>query len=84
MNEIQITLNREIYKFYNILESYDGTVNKFFRKILELITGIDIRAHLPKYNSETFANYFIISISFYFTDNSISFIIIFYNITWLQ
>jgi len=33
--------------------------NRFFRKILELVTGIDIRAILPKYNSETFTNYFI-------------------------
>ena len=33
--------------------------NKFFRKILELIAGIDIKAQLPKYNSETFTNYFI-------------------------
>tara|TARA_B100000029_G_C17526700_1_gene941886 strand:+ start:22 stop:1086 length:1065 start_codon:yes stop_codon:yes gene_type:complete len=33
--------------------------NNFFRKILELITGIDVRVVLPKYNSETFSNYFI-------------------------
>ena len=33
--------------------------NKFFRKLLELLAGIDIRAILPKYNSETFTNYFI-------------------------
>ncbi len=33
--------------------------NKFFRKILELIAGIDIKVQLPKYNSETFTNYFI-------------------------
>jgi glycerol-3-phosphate dehydrogenase subunit C len=32
--------------------------NKFFRKILEMITGIDIRVQLPKYNSETFSNFF--------------------------
>ncbi len=32
--------------------------NKFFRKIIELFTGIDIRAQLPKYNSETFSNFF--------------------------
>ena len=32
--------------------------NKFFRKILELVSGIDIRAQLPKYNSETFSNFF--------------------------
>jgi len=32
--------------------------NKFTRKILELITGIDKRVKLPSYNSETFTNYF--------------------------
>jgi glycerol-3-phosphate dehydrogenase subunit C len=32
--------------------------NKFFRKILEIITGIDMRVQLPKYNSETFSNFF--------------------------
>ena len=32
--------------------------NKLFRKILELIAGIDIRVQLPKYNSETFSNFF--------------------------
>jgi glycerol-3-phosphate dehydrogenase subunit C len=32
--------------------------NKLFRKILEIIAGIDIRVQLPKYNSETFSNFF--------------------------
>ena len=32
--------------------------NKFFRKILELFAGIDMRVKLPVYNSETFTNYF--------------------------
>ncbi len=32
--------------------------NKFLRKILELITGIDKTVKLPEYNSETFTNYF--------------------------
>ena len=32
--------------------------NKFTRKILELITGVDKRVKLPSYNSETFTNYF--------------------------
>jgi len=32
--------------------------NKFLRKILELITGIDNRVKLPTYNSETFTSYF--------------------------
>ena len=33
--------------------------NKLFRKILEKITGIDMKVQLPKYNFETFTNYFI-------------------------
>ena len=32
--------------------------NKITRKILEIIAGIDIRVQLPKYNSETFSNFF--------------------------
>ena len=32
--------------------------NKFIRRIMELLTGIDMRVKLPKYNSETFTNYF--------------------------
>tara|TARA_B100000579_G_scaffold366954_1_gene327069 strand:- start:5983 stop:7314 length:1332 start_codon:yes stop_codon:yes gene_type:complete len=32
--------------------------NKFLRKILELIVGIDKRVKLPTYNSETFTSYF--------------------------
>ena len=28
--------------------------NKFFRKVLEIIAGIDLRVQLPKYNCETF------------------------------
>ena len=32
--------------------------NRFSRKVLELITGIDKRVTLPSYNSETFTNYF--------------------------
>ena len=31
--------------------------NKFFRKILEIFTGIDKSVILPKYNNETFENY---------------------------
>ena len=31
---------------------------QIFRKILELVAGIDIRVQLPKYNSETFSNFF--------------------------
>ena len=32
--------------------------NKFIRKIIELITGIDKNVKLPEYNSETFTKYF--------------------------
>ena len=32
--------------------------NKFFIKILEIVAGIDKRVQLPKYNSETFSNFF--------------------------
>ena len=32
--------------------------NKFFRKILELLVGIDKRVRIPVYNSETFTSYF--------------------------
>ena len=32
--------------------------NRFLRKILQIIIGIDVRAQLPKYNSETFSNFF--------------------------
>ena len=32
--------------------------NSFIRKIMEAITQIDSRVRLPKYNSETFANFF--------------------------
>jgi len=45
--------------FSKAINSFLNTKNKFFRKILELITGIDLRAYLPAYNSETFTNYFI-------------------------
>jgi len=45
--------------FSFVINWFSNIKNKFFRKILELIAGIDIRAQLPKYNSETFANYFI-------------------------
>ncbi len=32
--------------------------NKFIRNLLEIIIGIDKRVRLPKYNSETFSNFF--------------------------
>ena len=45
--------------FSKVINWFLNVKNKFFRKILELISGIHIKVHLPKYNSETFANYFI-------------------------
>ena len=42
-------------KFINWVSSIK---NKFFRKILEVVTGIDKRVTLPVYNSETFSSYF--------------------------
>ncbi len=45
--------------------------NKFLRKILELITGIDKTVKLPKYNSETFSNYFKKNKKLINEDNSI-------------
>ena len=35
---------------------FSNIKNKLFRKILEKITGIDMKVQLPKYNFETFAN----------------------------
>ncbi len=45
--------------FSVIINWFSNIKNKLFRKILELVTGIDMKAQLPKYNSETFSNYFI-------------------------
>ncbi len=44
--------------FSKLINWFSNINNKLFRKILELIAGIDLRAQLPKYNSETFSNYF--------------------------
>ena len=56
---IQIDRNAKFGIFFNKIINWILDVkNKFFRKILELFTGIDKRAILPKYNSETFSNYF--------------------------
>ena len=43
--------------FSKIINWATNVKNKFFRKILEIITGIDKRVVLPKYNSETFEKY---------------------------
>ena len=44
--------------FSSIINWLSNLKNKFFRKILEIIAGIDTRVQLPKYNSETFSNFF--------------------------
>ena len=49
--------------FSNLINWMSNIKNKLFRKILEKISGIDIRVQLPKYNSETFTNFFKKNIS---------------------
>ena len=44
--------------FSGLINWASNIKNKLFRKVLELIAGIDIRVQLPKYNSETFSNFF--------------------------
>ena len=44
--------------FSKIVNWVSNIKNKLIRKILELISGIDKRVQLPKYNSETFSNFF--------------------------
>ena len=44
--------------FSGIINWFSNIKNTFFRQVLEFLTGIDKRAILPKYNSETFSNYF--------------------------
>ncbi len=44
--------------FSKVINWASNIKNKFIRKIIELLTGIDMRVKLPKYNSETFTNYF--------------------------
>ena len=44
--------------FSKIINWLSNNKNKFIRKILEIITGIDKRVVLPKYNNETFTTYF--------------------------
>ncbi len=44
--------------FNSIINWISDVKNKLFRKILEVFTGIDKKAILPKYNSETFSKYF--------------------------
>jgi glycerol-3-phosphate dehydrogenase subunit C len=55
----QIDRNAKIgVMFSKIVNWVSDIKNKFFRKILEIIAGIDKRVQLPKYNSETFSNFF--------------------------
>jgi glycerol-3-phosphate dehydrogenase subunit C len=55
----QIDRNAKIGVMFSSLINWVSNIkNKFLRKILELVTGIDKRVKLPIYNSETFTNYF--------------------------
>ena len=56
---VKIDRNAKIGVFFSGLVNWVSNVkNTLFRKILEFFTGIDRRVVLPKYNSETFSNYF--------------------------
>ena len=51
----QIDRNAKIGVMFSIIINLGSDIkNKFLRKILELVAGIDRRVQLPKYNSETF------------------------------
>ena len=55
----EIDRNSKIGVIFSGLINWASNIkNKLFRKILELIAGIYIRVQLPKYNSETFSNFF--------------------------
>ena len=55
----EIDRNSKIGVIFSGLINWASNIkNKLFRKILELIAGIDIRVQLPKYNSETFSKFF--------------------------
>ncbi len=55
----EIDRNSKIGVMFSKIFNWASSIrNKFIRKILEKIAGIDIRAKLPKYNSETFSNFF--------------------------
>ena len=55
----QIDRNGKIGVMLSSLVNWASNIkNIFFRKILELVAGIDMRVKLPTYNSETFTNYF--------------------------
>ena len=44
--------------FSRLINWVSDIKNKFIRNLLEIIIGIDRRVRLPKYNSETFSNFF--------------------------
>ena len=55
----KIDRNAKIGVFFSGIVNWVSNVkNTLFRKILELFTGIDRRVVLPKYNNDTFSNYF--------------------------
>ena len=55
----QIDRNAKIGVMLSSLINWASNIkNKFFRRILELVAGIDMRVKLPVYNSDTFTNYF--------------------------
>ena len=43
---------------FSVVNWVTNIKNIFFRKIIEVLTRIDQRVRLPKYNSETFSNFF--------------------------
>ena len=56
----KIDRNAKIGVLFSVIINWLSNIkNKFIRKILELIAGIDVRVQLPRYNSETFTKYFI-------------------------
>jgi len=56
---VKIDRNAKVGIFFNKIINWISSVNnKLLRNVLEFFTGIDKRAILPKYNSDTFANYF--------------------------
>jgi len=59
MQLAKIDRNAKIGVMFSVFINWVTNIkSKFLRKILELITGIDKKAKLPTYNSETFTNYF--------------------------
>jgi len=55
----KIDRNAKIGIFLNQLINWITNINnKIFRNVLEFFTGIDKNSVLPKYNKETFSNYF--------------------------